>query len=165
MITKFLRKVKNRMKNIYKNTPRFREKLAKLPKIWLVGCWAHYGVREFPFSRKFKQDKFTKQMVPLVWDYYDCNGACDEYHLQPITNTTTGCIICWTESEAEACKIAEALNILNALEQDLLKVNDKVADKNGLLSIVRESIQNINKRKQEVEERIEKWFKDEGEPQ
>ena len=73
-----------------------RDKLAKLPKIYLIACWAHYGVLEFPFSGKYKKVKDTDspliRYIPLVWDFDDHNGVYPEYVLRPITWTTTAAI-------------------------------------------------------------------------
>lgn len=99
-----------------------REKLEKLPKMYLVGCWARYGVMPFPFSGKFIKDKSiggNNERVPLVWDYYDGNGTCDFWRLIPITETTAGTIICWTERRAIAKKIANALNITGGFAKNL----------------------------------------------
>ena len=105
------------MKTVRKRTPKLQAKLDKLPKMYLIGCWAHYGVMEFPFSGKFQKDKDTGVMVPLVWHYYDGNGACDNYELIPITYTTTGIIYCWTEYRESAKNIARALNVMDAVRR------------------------------------------------
>ena len=88
-----------------------RDKLAKLPKIYLVACWAHYGVLEFPFSGKYKKVKDTDspliRYIPLVWDFDDHNGVYPEYVLRPITWTTTAAIRGWVRNEQQARDTAE----------------------------------------------------------
>lgn len=88
-----------------KNTKKNKDKLAKLPKIYLVACWARYGVLEFPFSGRYK--KINKKPVPLVWDYDDHNGTYPEYVLRPITWTTTAAIRGWVRDEQQAKDTAE----------------------------------------------------------
>lgn len=88
-----------------KNTKKNKDKLAKLPKIYLVACWARYGVLEFPFSGRYK--KINKKPIPLVWDYDDHNGTYPEYVLRPITWTTTAAIRGWLRDEQQAKDTAE----------------------------------------------------------
>ena len=88
-----------------------RDKLAKLPKIYLIACWAHYGVLEFPFSGKYKKVKDADgplvRYIPLVWDFDDHNGVYPEYVLRPITWTTTAAIRGWVRNEQQAKDTAE----------------------------------------------------------
>ena len=88
-----------------------RDKLAKLPKIYLIACWAHYGVLEFPFSGKYKKVKDADgpliRYIPLVWDFDDHNGVYPEYVLRPITWTTTAAIRGWVSNEQQAKDTAE----------------------------------------------------------
>jgi len=79
-------------------------KIKDLPKIYLIGCWAHFGVREYPFS-----GKCTPEGIPLVWDYNDFNGTQDLYVLTKLTNVTTGSIFAWTTSRRLAETTAERL--------------------------------------------------------
>ena len=88
-----------------KNTKKNKDKLAKLPKIYLVACWARYGVLEFPFSGRYK--KINKKPIPLVWDFDDHNGTYPEYVLSPITWTTTAVIRGWLRDEQQAKDTAE----------------------------------------------------------
>ena len=96
------------MKKILENNKKTKEYLNNLSKIYLVGCWAKYGVMEFPFAGKYIKE--NGKDIPLVYNYNDCNGACDQYWLEKITNTTTGWILCWTQYEAAARAIVEAMN-------------------------------------------------------
>ena len=88
-----------------KNTKKNKDKLAKLPKIYLIACWARYGVLEFPFSGRYK--KIDKKPIPLVWDFDDHNGTYPEYVLRPITWTTTAAIRGWVRDEQQAKDTAE----------------------------------------------------------
>ena len=99
------------MRKVLKSTPKTEVYLDSLPKIYLVACWAGYGVMEFPFTGKYVQDKYRNNIsVPLVYDYDDFNGTCDNWYLRKITNTTTGQIVVWTQSKSVASKIAELFN-------------------------------------------------------
>ena len=88
-----------------KNTKKNKDKLAKLPKIYLIACWARYGILEFPFSGRYK--KINKKPIPLVWDFDDHNGTYPEYVLRPITWTTTAVIRGWLRDEQQAKDTAE----------------------------------------------------------
>ena len=98
------------MRKVLKNTPKTKAYLDSLPKIYLVACWAGYGVREFPFTGKYVQDEYNNISVPLVYDYDDFNGTCDNWYLRKLTNVTTGEIVMWTQSKDVARKIAELFN-------------------------------------------------------
>lgn len=88
-----------------------KDKLAKLPRIYLIACWAHYGVLEFPFSGKYKKvkdvDTKVARYIPLVYDFDDHNGTHPEYVLRPITWTTTAAIRGWVRDEQQAKDTAE----------------------------------------------------------
>ena len=88
-----------------------KDKLAKLPKIYLIACWARYGVLEFPFSGKYKKVKDADgpliRYIPLVGDFDDHNGVYPEYVLRPITWTTTAAIRGWVRNEQQARDTAE----------------------------------------------------------
>ena len=81
---------------VLKNNKETKEYLNSLPKAYIAACWAGWVVLDFPFSGKYA-DK--EKMVPLVWDYYDFNGEADEWHLVPISYTTSGTIAGWSFSE------------------------------------------------------------------
>lgn len=95
-----------------KNDARAKKYLNSLPKMYLIGCWASYGIRSFAFSRQFDKDG-----IPLVWDYEDCNGTCDEWRLRPITSTTSGQIFCWTTNATAATQVVTALDKANYLRK------------------------------------------------
>ena len=96
------------MRKVLKNNKKTRAYLDSLPKIYLVGCWAKYGVREYPFTEKyFSENGFS---IPLVYYYYDCNGTCDNYLLRRLDCVTSGAVIMWTQNKKVADKVAELLN-------------------------------------------------------
>ena len=96
------------MRKVLKNNKKTKAYLDSLPKIYLVCCWAKYGVREYPFTEKyFSENGFS---VPLVYDYDDHNGTCDNWYLRRLDYVTTGQIIMWTQSKSVANKIAELFN-------------------------------------------------------
>ena len=97
------------MRKILKNTAKTRAYLDSLPKIYMVGCWAKYGVREYPFTDKYALNQ-SGISVPLVYDYDDHNGTCDNYYLRKLSYVTTGKIIMWTQIKSVADKVAELLN-------------------------------------------------------
>ena len=104
------------MKKVLKNTPKNVKYLNSLPKIHLIGCWARYGYFSYPFTGRYiKKCGIT---IPLVYKYDDHNGTTDAWYLIPITYTTTGRIIEWTESEWAANRIAKALNTLEEVENE-----------------------------------------------
>ena len=86
-------------------------KLEKLPRIWYVGFWAHWGVRS-----EYLQG-FDKDGHPLVWYFNDHNGTYAEWILTRLENTTTGAIVCWGDEarRSKLAKIARALE--NARER------------------------------------------------
>lgn len=92
------------MRKILKNNKRTRRYIESLPKIYIIGYWARWGVMEFPFV------KLSKGLVPMVYKYNDYNGTADVYELTPIEWTTTGQIFDWTFSEKKAERIANLLN-------------------------------------------------------
>ena len=96
------------MKKILDNSKETRDYLNSLRKVYLVACWAKYGVMEFPFSGKYK-DK--DHLQALVWQYNDLNGTSDNWYLRPIEYTTTGAIYLWTFSKEDAYRIAEKKNV------------------------------------------------------
>ena len=93
------------MKKVLQNNLKTRNYFASLPTLYVVCRWAGYGVREYPYSKKN-----TKEGIPLVYDYYDGNGTCDEYRLISLQYITTGSIVCWTFSKQYANMICDSLN-------------------------------------------------------
>ena len=99
------------MKKILKNNAKTAAYLNSLPTMYIVGCWAGYGVWDFPWSGKWEKNPYSGHMEPLVWYYDDHNGIADNWYLVPIRHVTSGEIICWTENDKVACQIASALNL------------------------------------------------------
>lgn len=97
----------NRLENTKKNV----DYIESLRPIYIVACWVHYGVRQYYFSGYYKE--INNIIVPLVWDYDDCNGTDDAYFLRPIIYTTTGWITSWTfdkdAADREAARLEQAL--------------------------------------------------------
>lgn len=96
------------MRKILDNSKETKEYLNSLRKVYLVACWAGFGVLDFPFSGKYKDREKTH---PLVYQHDDHNGTVDEWYLRDIWDTTTGYKLLWTFSEKEAKRIAEKKNI------------------------------------------------------
>ena len=93
------------MKKVIYGYNKGKKKLAKLPRLYIVGLWAHYGVMDRPLS-----NKTDERGIPLVWDYVDCNGYQDKWILVPVDYITTGWICAWTVSKDRAESLAEAMN-------------------------------------------------------
>lgn len=98
------------MRKVLQNNFKTQEFLKTLPKIYLVGCWARFGVMDFPFTERFEKDNYSGHMIPIVYDYVDCNGTRNDYVMKPITHTTTGRIVLWTQNKNLADKFAAMLN-------------------------------------------------------
>lgn len=79
------------------------EKIMAFPKVYIVACWAHWGVRSYPFVTLDENNE------PLVWNYNDHNGTADQYELVPLHWVTSASIFTWTFDERVANKIAELL--------------------------------------------------------
>lgn len=94
------------MKKILKNNAKTKKYLESLPKIYMIACWAGYGVREFPYAGKCDENG-----IPYVYDYDDHNGTVDQYELRKLTNTTTGWIYAWTIGKNCANDLANYANI------------------------------------------------------
>lgn len=91
---------------VLESSPETKVYLDKLKKVYLIGCWAHYGVREHYFSGKYADRDKTR---PLVYDYDDHNGTCDNWYLKEIDSTTTGYVWGWTFNKDDAERIANSL--------------------------------------------------------
>jgi len=92
---------------IMQNTMRTQKKLAKMRKIYMIGCWAHWGAREYPFSGKYTKIHGFEE--PMVWTYNDGNGMYDRYILVPITSTTMGMVHSWSFDPEDAQQLADKL--------------------------------------------------------
>lgn len=96
------------MTTVMQNGKKAARRLEKLPILYVVGMWARYGVR--PYRNSCRTDRYG---MPLVWEYYDGNGTCDEWHLVPVTDTTTGWVMAWSTNEGYAQRLADAMNAAN----------------------------------------------------
>lgn len=121
-----------------------------LPKIYLVGYWARYGVREYPFA-----NKYTKDGIPYVYNFDDHNGTYDEYILEPITNVTTGIIKVWSFNKAIANEIVDMYNTINNFEV-ITKENMKVRVLNEQSLLNYERFCDCLKENIELKEQLEK---------
>lgn len=97
------------MRRCLKNNSKTKVYLDSFPKIYLVGCWAKYGVQDYLFTGKYETNE-KGISIPIVYDYDDCNGTCDNYWLRRLDHVTSGQIIMWTQNKAVADKIAELFN-------------------------------------------------------
>lgn len=97
------------MRKVLKNTPKTKAYLESLPRIYMVGCWAKYGVWYFPFTGKYETNE-NGVSIPLVYNYDDHNGTCDNYWLRRLDLVTSGAVIMWTQNKAVADKVAELFN-------------------------------------------------------
>lgn len=99
------------MKKNMPDNAKARKKLEKLPKIYYVGFWAHWGTRNEALQG------FDKDGHPLVWYFNDHNGTYAEWVLTRLEYTTTGVVACWGDEKRreKLTKIADALE--NAREQ------------------------------------------------
>lgn len=95
------------MKKVLDNNAKTKKYLDSLRKLYMVACWAGYGVEEFPFSGKYLDEE---HLQPLVYQYDDHNGATDAWYLRSLRQTTTGHIYLWTFSKEDAYRIAAAKN-------------------------------------------------------
>lgn len=99
------------MRKVIRDTLRNQRKIAKikqLPKIYIIGRWARYGVREYYFTGKYTT--IDGVSIPLVYNYDDCNGTDSLWRLLPITYVTSGCVLLWTQHEEVACSVARLCN-------------------------------------------------------
>ena len=98
------------MKSGLKRNKKTLKYLEKLPKIYVVACWAKYGVvYNLRFSGRYVKGKQNED-IPLVWQYDDKNGTVDNYYLRPITLVTTGLIKLWTPYKDIAEDVAYLYN-------------------------------------------------------
>lgn len=113
-----MRIVKKRLKL----TPKTKEYLKSLPKIYLVVRYAKWGVQEYCFS-----GKFTNDYEPLVYLYDDFNGEREPaYYLRRISYATCGEIWSYYEDYENAKNVADSLN---NPESDLVKFfRDRLGD-------------------------------------
>ena len=85
------------------------KKVNKCQKVYLVGYWARYGVREYAFAGEFVDNPYWYK-EPLVWYEEDHNGTYYEYVLKPISETTIGDSIIYCFNKELAQQIADKFN-------------------------------------------------------
>lgn len=119
------RKKINTNKNVLENCKETKEYLNSLPKVYIAACWAGWGVIDFPFSGRYLDQQKT---IPLVWDHCDFNGEADEWHLVPISHTTSGAIAGWSFDEKMLKDYARLKNIERGEEWRNAKVEVKEED-------------------------------------
>lgn len=54
------------MEKILENTPETREHLESLPKIYMIACWAGYGVRDFHSLESIRQMVFRLYGITTI---------------------------------------------------------------------------------------------------
>lgn len=121
------------VKKRLKLNPKTKEYLKSLPKIYLVVRYAKWGVQEYCFS-----GKFTKDEVPLVYNYVDFNGEKEPmYLLQRIDQVTAGDICTWYDDYDQAWDVAGMLNDVTFRMGDILAfMNENLdVDTNGKLVV------------------------------
>ena len=92
-----------------KITKRLMAKIEKAPKVYLIACWAHWGVREYKWTGKWSTTSGGIP-VPIVYHYNDHNGEYEEYQELPIHLTTTGLCMDWSFYKNAAQALAEKMN-------------------------------------------------------
>lgn len=102
-MTKKLKK-KIKVKTRLEDTSKTSEYLKSLPKIYMLGRWAKYGIWEFPYS-----GYSDERGIPYVYKYEDSNGMDPRYVLIPITRVTTGQIFVWNDYKPVLEHIKEAM--------------------------------------------------------
>ena len=90
------------MRKMLKNTPKTKAYLDSLPKVYGIFLWASWAILELPWSGKYTKGDIA---VPLVYNYYDANGTCDEYRLVPITHCSSGAFWGWYEDKDAAKEV------------------------------------------------------------
>lgn len=94
-----------------KITKKLIKKIEKSQKVYLVACWAKWGVREYSWTGKWFFDESGKP-IPIVYYYNDHNGEYEEYQRLPIHFTTTGACADWSFYKRMAQNLADKLNEL-----------------------------------------------------
>lgn len=139
------------MKKKLKNNKKTKKYLDSLPKIYMIGCWAKYGVLEFPFTGKYTNNS----TMPLVYNYEDFNGCRDNWYLRKLSDTTTGGYIGFAFNKQIAEKIANVLNTVREeelnfkelkMEEVKIRYSDNLTLSEALSVVISKSvIDNVNK--------------------
>lgn len=102
MTKKLKKKIKVRTR--LEDTSKTAEYLRSLPKMYMLGRWANYGIWDFPYS-----GYSDERGIPYVYKYEDSNGMDPRYELMPITIVTTGQIFVWNDYKSVLERIKEAM--------------------------------------------------------
>lgn len=103
-----------------KITKRLLKKIEQSPKVYLVACWAKWGIQEYRWTGEW----FTSTSglpIPIVYYYNDYNGTYEEYQKIPIIFTTTGICADWSFYKQMAQNLADKLNELEFGESNQYK--------------------------------------------
>lgn len=94
-----------------KPTKKLKEKIDKCIPVYIIACWAGWGVREYKWTGKWIYAPGSKRPCPEVWYFDDHNGEFEEWYKTAIFNTTTGWIADWSFYKKSAEAMAEGLNL------------------------------------------------------
>lgn len=97
-----------------KITSKLESKIRNSPAVYLVGCWARWGIQKYHWTGKWYIDKETGIPEPIVYFYNDHNGEYEEYQKLPISRVTTGFVVDWTFYKPCAERLAEKMNEINS---------------------------------------------------
>lgn len=84
----------------------------KARKIYIVCCWARWGVLQARFS-----GKFNEKNQPLTIQYSDHNGTHESYYIAPWYLETTGLTIAYFFNEKDAEYLANSLDKITRCEK------------------------------------------------
>lgn len=92
-----------------KITKKLMKKIEEAPKVYLIVCWARWGIREYHWTGEWLIGT-NNIPQPIVYYYNDHNGTYEEYQKIPITFTTTGICADWSFYKSMAQNLADKLN-------------------------------------------------------
>ena len=104
--------------NIKQKILKYKYKKAK--PIYIVACWARWGVLPAKFS-----GKFDKEGNPLTIYWTDCNGTHDLYYIHKWYSETTGLTFAYFFNEKQAEGLAKHLNYLEEEKERGRRDNQK----------------------------------------
>lgn len=92
----------NMLNNIKQKILKYKYKKAK--NIYIIGCWAHWGILTAKYSGQMDKDG-----NPLTIHFTDHNGLKEEYYIAPWYTETTGIVIGYSFNEKQAKSIVERI--------------------------------------------------------
>ena len=92
-----------------KVTKKNEKKISEQPVVYIIGCWARWGVQEYHWTGKW-WPSHNGAVQPEVYYYNDHNGEYEEYQKVPIDYVTTGYILDWTFNKKAAEMLVNYLN-------------------------------------------------------